>query len=271
MDTKTKFIVGFSLAAALLLFALAYNMGGSAQESADLRKLQNAKSLIEIQRQRFALCERDRKNSGTETSAQADAESLQKQTELLTKENTILEKTQEELAQNHARCIEDIAKEREERTGTREANASIVINRLEVENSYLREALASVNETKKKTRKNLRQLMTALRLENDELRRLIAENLLAPAPPLAAVPLATASPGIAATIAPAVGLGTTAPSYVAPTPSTAAPTTGPTAAPLTAAFTTAPVIVPSDTAAPATAAPQSAAPTDTSAATAPPA
>eukprot|EP00759_Apiculatamorpha_spiralis_P016082 PhF_6_TR22481/c0_g1_i2/m.31875 len=177
MERRTKILAAFIVVGGVLLFALAYNMGGSAQENADIKKLQNAKMVIEVRRQRYALCEKEKRDLASQvvsTAAEANAK-LTQHSDLLSKENQLLEKTHDELQTSTATCQEELLKEREARTGTREGNATKVILRLELEKEFLTEALSSVNKTKKATRKQLRELMTALRLENDELRRLLAE------------------------------------------------------------------------------------------------
>eukprot|EP00760_Papus_ankaliazontas_P015451 PhM_4_TR16522/c0_g1_i1/m.40698 len=160
-----------------LIFALAYTMGGGAQETVDAKLILAAKEKIELQRQRYQVCEQHKKTEALEgTQQDRNADTVKSFMTLLQKETEGDHRQLEYLKQIHTECVKDMSAERVERTGTAADNATLVIERLALENEQLAASLEHVNVSKRTSRRKMALHVMAFRLENDRLKRQIEES-----------------------------------------------------------------------------------------------
>lgn len=166
-----RFLLGCLILFALLVFALAYNIGGISYESKAMVKLDKASGRVASLQAGLDSChellekfdmKQDVSDSDILEQLRGQYESLNSQVKSLNEELDIEKKSLDE-------CMHDKSSDRVAHLGTSEANASQVILRLQYERQALLQALEDVNETKWNARITLARIAQAYRIDNERL------------------------------------------------------------------------------------------------------
>eukprot|EP00756_Hemistasia_phaeocysticola_P037808 Hpha_TRINITY_DN16721_c0_g7::TRINITY_DN16721_c0_g7_i1::g.77418::m.77418 len=167
---KLRLGIVIAVGAFIIVGLLGIVVGGLQQDNASERMQMKVRGVNQMVRERLALCEQERKRLRTgREGAKVSVQKLTMEGKLLGRENELLHQTNEDLEKETGVCVEERAKLLESITGTRESNATAVIERLRNENIELSEALGEKHSSASRKSGRLRAKVLALRLENTAL------------------------------------------------------------------------------------------------------
>lgn len=170
MTSFNTIVAAFCIAGLTLIFALAYNIGGTAEESRAMKMGAITRQRMDSVRERLNLCiANNQEFESGKASKETKAKFLQETSDLLSSENKMFKQQYEEGVRVLQDCTQKLEELREERTGTKATNATLAIKELDDEKSELEEAIKKANATKEYSRYQLRRLIQAYRLEVNKL------------------------------------------------------------------------------------------------------
>jgi len=172
---KTKLQVGFTSFFLFLLFAMAYNLGGSSQEAKADRLLAMSQKRLHVLRERIGQCQQmitRQKNEKRKEEKDYEDQRLSELSEATSTARTSGEmqlRANRELEADLRRCRGELSQDREEHTGTSEANATEVKLHMLNDIENLKVILRETNDTKADKRMRLMRIIRAYQLENSEM------------------------------------------------------------------------------------------------------
>eukprot|EP00756_Hemistasia_phaeocysticola_P025426 Hpha_TRINITY_DN16006_c0_g2::TRINITY_DN16006_c0_g2_i1::g.121994::m.121994 len=170
-NLKCRLFVALGAVTGVLVGVLGYQLGALGQDVLDAKLSDDYSKVNAMLRERTRLCDTDLKSRGGQLRVEeSDVSSLRQENDLLERENELLSQTNEDMRRAIADCDEGAASGRERRTGTREANATAVVQRLYYEVAQLEAALSGIQDEHQDGKMLMRHKIRALRLENNELR-----------------------------------------------------------------------------------------------------
>lgn len=160
-------VVGvFSVVGLTLIFALAYNIGSTAEESRSMKMGSITKNRMDVLRERLTLCLGTNKDADHgRVNKESMTSFLQETNKLLQTENNMFREQNQEGLMMLRECQTHLDTIREEHTGTREVNATHMIEHLEEEKMAVEDAIGKANQTREHSRSELRSMIEAYRIE----------------------------------------------------------------------------------------------------------
>eukprot|EP01059_Diplonema_ambulator_P009506 TRINITY_DN19400_c0_g1_i1.p1 TRINITY_DN19400_c0_g1~~TRINITY_DN19400_c0_g1_i1.p1 ORF type:complete len:304 (+),score=95.80 TRINITY_DN19400_c0_g1_i1:55-966(+) len=181
-DPNLKHKVFGSMAAAglLLMCFMAFIVGKSNVDVAEQRGNQ-MKQTVGIMRERLHLCKSELLEMVAHKDKTSEKESINQlklSNQLLERENALLMNIYNDLLSNTADCESDQKRSMEQR-GIDDSNIEMVIDRLGFENRQLEDTKDKIKQEKKELSEMKKKYISAMRLENRELRAELAAKELA--------------------------------------------------------------------------------------------
>jgi hypothetical protein len=180
LSTQQKMLLTGGTVFAVLIFALSWNMGGSAEETKEQAVLQGMRTHLASKRKTYEACLSHLKalKEGRMT-VDENKQTYAASVKLLQGENANLLKQNGKVVEEISACKHKLESDKVLHTGTSEDDAPSVIRRLEYEFIGYAETLASLQDTRGDQRKAKMAELRALRLEVRELEGVVSAKLVA--------------------------------------------------------------------------------------------